>query len=381
MGIIKGSVSKRHFGLDFIRALAILSVVFGHSRSILSEAFPGVSAIPLLRGVDVFFVLSGFLIGTRFLNRSKEGLSRSFGLSFLRHAALRILPLYFLFLLINIVTDFFLKDQMVSGYRILSCFVFMQNVFTPHIGFFWESWSLTITVWFYIALTVIMVSNYRLSKNLNVFKRQLLVLILGFIMWPIVVRFYIHFQGGLDYFWWDVKIRKFMPARFDSPFYGLLMAWLRFYYPKAFKKLAIPGLLAAVSIYLWYYLYTPAPGTFDKDILYLITSPLSYALALPILMRIKKAPQFIAYPFTYISIISYAMYLVNLWFFIVMRKTMVLSQVHPILQWLFYWIMVIALSWIVYKYIELSIREQFDKWKRSGVRFFPKKKDASGEAS
>ncbi|MFO7862621.1 MAG: acyltransferase family protein [Salinivirgaceae bacterium] len=320
MGIIKGNVSSRHFGLDFIRALAILSVVFGHSRGILSDVFPNISSVPFLRGVDVFFVLSGFLIGTRFLNRIQHGIFPSYGGGFLRHAALRILPLYFLFLLINIVTDFFIQDQMVSGQIILPCFVLLQNVFTPHMGFFWESWSLTITVWFYIALTLIMVLNYRFCENFRIFKWRLLFIVGFFLLWPILVRVYIHLQGGLDYFWWDVKIRKFMPARFDSPFYGLLMAWLRFYYPHYFKKLAVPGLLGAFGFYLWYYLYTPVPGTFGKDILYLITSPLTYALALPALMRLKKAPRFIAFPFTYISVISYAMYLVNLWFFIVMRR-------------------------------------------------------------
>jgi peptidoglycan/LPS O-acetylase OafA/YrhL len=64
--------TKRIFGLDLIRAIAVLSVVFAHSASLLSPFYrlpyvgwflENCSALGLL-GVELFFVLSGFLIGS-----------------------------------------------------------------------------------------------------------------------------------------------------------------------------------------------------------------------------------------------------------------------------------------------------------------------------
>ncbi len=78
-------------GLDGLRALAVTAVVWHHTH-------PGLSGIPQTRtgflGVDVFFVLSGFLITTLLLDEQ----ARSGRISLLRFYArrsLRIFPLYY----------------------------------------------------------------------------------------------------------------------------------------------------------------------------------------------------------------------------------------------------------------------------------------------
>ena len=53
----------RVFGLDVFRSLAILTVILGHGKLIIRETSPEIAAIPLPNGVEIFFVLSGFLIG------------------------------------------------------------------------------------------------------------------------------------------------------------------------------------------------------------------------------------------------------------------------------------------------------------------------------
>ena len=66
----------RNFGLDLFRTLAILLVVLSHGKFLLNgtvlENFPYVK---MLDGVDLFFVLSGFLIGGILLKSSSEGLN------------------------------------------------------------------------------------------------------------------------------------------------------------------------------------------------------------------------------------------------------------------------------------------------------------------
>ena len=54
---------NRIYGLDILRAFAILFVVIGHGTVFLPERMQSISNFIVFDGVSVFFVLSGFLIG------------------------------------------------------------------------------------------------------------------------------------------------------------------------------------------------------------------------------------------------------------------------------------------------------------------------------
>jgi len=94
--------SARMPGLDGIRALAVCAVVWHHTHG-------AIAYLPMSRngflGVDVFFVLSGFLITTLLLNEKAKS-----GRISLRHfyvrRSLRIFPLYYVVLLM--LTMYFL---------------------------------------------------------------------------------------------------------------------------------------------------------------------------------------------------------------------------------------------------------------------------------
>ena len=83
--------------LDGFRGLAILLVVLSHfleaGSAVTEETWWGRLLLGGFVGVDMFFVLSGFLI-TGILLDSGMGSARSFGVFYARRA-LRIFPLYY----------------------------------------------------------------------------------------------------------------------------------------------------------------------------------------------------------------------------------------------------------------------------------------------
>jgi len=108
---------QRVFGLDVMRSIAILIVVFGHSFLLLEpwhgEVLPianisvGLLMNTLINGfdgVDLFFVLSGFLIGSIFIRivEKSDGLQPKIILDFWKRRWIRTIPAYLVVLILNL---------------------------------------------------------------------------------------------------------------------------------------------------------------------------------------------------------------------------------------------------------------------------------------
>ena len=93
--------------LDVVRGIAILLVVLFHLQVTTGVAAIDRAAVPVLSagwaGVDLFFVLSGFLVGRMILMAaaSPAGLDRA---RFLRRRVLRLWPVLFLYLAMLVAT-------------------------------------------------------------------------------------------------------------------------------------------------------------------------------------------------------------------------------------------------------------------------------------
>jgi peptidoglycan/LPS O-acetylase OafA/YrhL len=138
--------------LDLLRGLAILSVVFYHglywsagegaglqgvARAVVLAAKPG------WLGVNLFFVLSGFLITGILLDSNGRA---DYFKRFYARRALRILPAYYLFLVVLLVVG-----TIGLPYFLLS-FVYLSN-FAPALGVpmqFAVLWSLAVEEQFYL---------------------------------------------------------------------------------------------------------------------------------------------------------------------------------------------------------------------------------------
>lgn len=144
-GGLKTAPSNRIFGLDLLRALAILSVVIGHGLPILGAANTEFPWIPTGDGVDMFFVLSGYLIGGILISEfvvPEKSASRNWGIS---SSALLFLPSnYYLILGLNVLFAYYGWNMGKLEFFSWKFLPFLQNLAWPFEGFFWESWSLAV---------------------------------------------------------------------------------------------------------------------------------------------------------------------------------------------------------------------------------------------
>lgn len=158
-------------GLDLLRALAITMVVVGHARPLLTLTRP-LSSFWWLEGgrmgVDLFFVLSGFLIGGILLETHKHlGTSRILA-GFLIGRWLRTLPLYYFFLLVNVLVHLaFFPWPFGWGWELSPYLWFGQNLTERTPPFFFESWSLAVEEWFYLLMPLALWAGLRAGMSFS----------------------------------------------------------------------------------------------------------------------------------------------------------------------------------------------------------------------
>ncbi len=143
-------LARRHFGsLDGLRCLCIGAVLWHHSP--LFD--PGQEPLRLLDrgflGVDLFFVLSGFLITTLLLR--EEARKGQFSIAgFYWRRALRILPVYFLIVTALSIYYIALKGETQYVPLVKFYYFFMANFLTEEIPLLTPTWSLSVEEQYYL---------------------------------------------------------------------------------------------------------------------------------------------------------------------------------------------------------------------------------------
>lgn len=161
------TVPAKLYGLDHLRAAAILSVCLFH-YSILSHGEPGwlPDAIRLgWTGVDLFFVLSGFLIASQLFVQIKNRQTVAFKDFFVKRF-FRIVPAFWVTLALYFCFPFFReKEALPPLWKFLT---FTQNLGLNLKGFgtFSHAWSLCVEEHFYLFLPLILLVLLR-TKTLN----------------------------------------------------------------------------------------------------------------------------------------------------------------------------------------------------------------------
>ena len=154
-------------GFDGLRAIAALLVVVDHVGQ--ASGFTGRSSLGRFTargeiGVSVFFLISGFLLYRPFAAAALAGRPGPNVRSYLVRRVLRIVPLYWVALVVNYLFTGWKSVHGVSGF--LENAFFLQ-VYSRHWVFhgITQAWSLCIEVTFYLALPLWAVAMRRLDRR------------------------------------------------------------------------------------------------------------------------------------------------------------------------------------------------------------------------
>jgi peptidoglycan/LPS O-acetylase OafA/YrhL len=145
---------ERQPGLDLLRALAIVIVVVYHA-GIMGFPLPGRVHRWGWIGVDLFFVLSGYLIGGQLVASLARGKSIDLKRFFARRA-LRIMPAYFVVLAIYFLLPSW-REYPEMSQPLWKFLLSIQNIGLHGGTAFSHAWSLAVEDQFYLALPFILI--------------------------------------------------------------------------------------------------------------------------------------------------------------------------------------------------------------------------------
>jgi len=219
--------------LDGLRALAIVLVLFRHA--VVPFRRSGVPLLPIAgwdaatplvngwMGVDLFFVLSGFLITHHIVRRYRGAFDRRSAGDYLTRRALRIVPAYYAVLLLaaaGAIPSYAVEGEDL-GRRVLYHMLFMQDYLTADILVVF--WSLGVEEKFYLLAPLLLVGVLRARRPAIQYGIIATVALLPtFFRWQVSLTI----APGLDYPLYFHFFRSAFHLSFDGLAMGMLCALL-----------------------------------------------------------------------------------------------------------------------------------------------------------
>lgn len=355
--------TNRIFGLDLLRAVAVMLVVQEHGLWMLD---PYVYSYRLrflaYDGVSLFFTLSGFLIGQILI---KLALRPDFCFAHLREFWVRrwfrTVPNYF-FVVGLLLTAFALSGRSWPA-NVPAYLLFFQNFATPHPDFFPEAWSLAVEEWFYLLVPIplFLASKLRVRDRRKVFA----LVIWGVVLGVAALRIYrvVAFSEPTT-FDWDLDLRKQVITRLDSIMYGVAGAYLVVYKSTLWQRYRWAAFAIGIALFVLDKSFTgfTAYANFVK----LSVMSIAVLCLLPILSTWRRKNDGITKAVTFISVISYSMYLLNLtviqmFILPLLADSCAICKVEPALTYFAYWVITIIASAALYYCFERHMTSMRDK--------------------
>jgi peptidoglycan/LPS O-acetylase OafA/YrhL len=226
---------QRLVGLDVLRLLAIL-LVLGRHMSLAPDTWPSMSRAFIATwqrggwvGVDLFFVLSGFLVSgllfTEYKSRGRLSVAR-----FYMRRGWKIYPPFFVMIAVTVMAAL-IQGRAIQGLQLASELTFLQSYFP---GMWAHTWSLAVEEHFYLLLPMALLLTLRMNRKAEmplepVFTIALCVavaaLALRFITWYLDPRFSLLENTFASH------------LRLDSLFFGVAISYAYHFHTDKFESL------------------------------------------------------------------------------------------------------------------------------------------------
>jgi peptidoglycan/LPS O-acetylase OafA/YrhL len=305
----------RNKRLDILRCVAVLLVIIHHR-----EIIPFFTKAGWV-GVDLFFVLSGFLISGLLFGEYKKRQSIDVPRFFIRRG-LKIYPSFYVFLVLTLLASIHRQDYVGTRTQYLHEIFFLQNYTHPVWG---HTWSLAVEEHFYIFLAlflfILVRATYQSADPFRIIPSASIVIALACMA----------FRAGLVC---SAKPKFLLAyfathARMDALFFGVLLGYLSHFHPARLENLLRPtrnriaiALISPIFLSMAYFLprETKMFSIFGFTMVYLGCGGI---LLLSLYVRnvlpdvIRRPMGRIGSAFAFVGMYSYSIYLwhlpVNLW--------------------------------------------------------------------
>ncbi len=211
---------KRVIQLDLLRIIAVFLVLgrhlHGFSNTLTSNLIMDIWIRCGWIGVDLFFVLSGFLVSGLLFKEYKTSNKIDFKRFFIRRA-FKIYPAFYVFIIISIIIEIrnllIHSDYQIKYSSILAEIFFFQNYIY---GLWGHTWTLAVEEHFYVLLPICLIFLYKYSKIQHL---PTLFTVTAFII--LIFRILTAtFQGVNGY-----NIQFPTHLRLDSLFFGVVLSY------------------------------------------------------------------------------------------------------------------------------------------------------------
>lgn len=161
----------RYLSLDGLRAVAAIVVLAFHAQLPLTPAG--------FFGVDIFFVLSGFVITTVLLHNQNQ--DKQFNvLSFYSNRLVRLYPTLILMLLIVVPIAWFFMDKLKPGEEVIYSGFYLSDITraysrSPDVTH--HSWSLAVEMQFYLIWPLLLIGMMRLER-----RKIIIILLIAYVV-------------------------------------------------------------------------------------------------------------------------------------------------------------------------------------------------------
>jgi peptidoglycan/LPS O-acetylase OafA/YrhL len=359
--------TKRFFGLDFLRVLAVSMILFSHTSWIYnSNGLLGkLQDMSGFLGIELFIILSGFLIGgilyKQFIH---DNYTLKDGSLFIYRRLLRLLPSYYLVILINAAVFMYFGFSL-SG--IWKYFLLLQNFASPVSAFFPESWSLPVKEMGYIfaVFLLLILPNVMIKAS----RRTLFFgVIIGLIAFTFLLKTYYNINSNnLDLKLWSFQVRSVVIYRMDSVLIGVLFGYFYANYNEFMlskrKLFSVGGILIFLILIacIVVFKFRLSNAGWFWNILCLPMVSLAICLFIPVLLNLRSPSETISKGVGFICKISYSVYLLHYSFILFLLKNFIDTKNYNIWQLnaftLFYLLITVLLSYLMYTYFEKPINE------------------------